>query len=595
MPFGLRQLFGHHHAAWWTLAGGLVVTAALAWELHREAVEMDRQRLAMRVAEIQAQLDARLEKSEMLLHNLRDYLRLSGESREKVFQRWCYENGLTINCPWLLGIAVATNRNKMPWRAELPKNPELWTTNDFEKLEWLARDRPLDCEITLKSELRSQNYFLPEYHLGPTFLSGIYGKGGIEAIDWLAVSVRQSSRVGMSKRRAVMLNAQSNVITGTLFHVPIHSMESEELMAIDLPQRTRSVTRWLDLETVIIAPLDFNILARSIWEGASADLGIEIFSSTNQTAESWMNKSEPFPRAADPQFKAYLTQRQTWPMYGMKFSIFFYTTPLFETQSPRRLAKVSGAAGLVLTLLASALFGVAQRAQKRQERMVEQIREARDALAVAQQERNNISRDLHDGTVQSLYAIQLGLGHAAREFKTTPAKGSRALLALRTELDAVIAEIRQFITAEIGSSESFDFRAVLESLVQRARAGTTTPIKLECEASAARRLAAEQAVQLANIVREAMSNSLRHGNPTELRIALSMGAAAVVLKIIDNGVGFDQKALPRSGLGLASMASRARDIDGQFELRSAPGEGTYIEVRLPFRAGQDDDSESPPV
>src|SRR5688500_7232940 len=100
MSFGLRELFRRRHSAWWTLAGGLVATAALTFELHREAVEMDRQRLAMRAAEIQAQLDARLEKSEMLLHNLRDYLRLSGETREKVFQRWCYENGMTINCPW---------------------------------------------------------------------------------------------------------------------------------------------------------------------------------------------------------------------------------------------------------------------------------------------------------------------------------------------------------------------------------------------------------------------------------------------------------------------------------------------------------------
>ena len=81
MAFGVHRLLRHRQAAWLTLVAGLALTTALGWQMHREAVEMDRQRLAMRVAEITSQLDARLEKSEMLLQQLRDYLMLSGESR----------------------------------------------------------------------------------------------------------------------------------------------------------------------------------------------------------------------------------------------------------------------------------------------------------------------------------------------------------------------------------------------------------------------------------------------------------------------------------------------------------------------------------
>ena len=105
MALGLHRLFRSRHAIWWTLAAGLILTGALGSELHREAVELDRKRMQMRVAEVRSQLDARLEKSEMLLHNLRDYLMLSGESRNGVFARWCYENGLSINCTWLYGVA----------------------------------------------------------------------------------------------------------------------------------------------------------------------------------------------------------------------------------------------------------------------------------------------------------------------------------------------------------------------------------------------------------------------------------------------------------------------------------------------------------
>src|SRR5262249_42955608 len=152
------------------------------------------------------------------------------------------------------------------------------------------------------------------------------------------------------------------------------------------------------------------VLAQSIWDGTPADVEVELFSSTNQTANTWLNISTGVPHAADPKCKAYLTHRQLWPMYGHRFSLFFYTTPLFEAQSPRRMARIAVVAGTTLTLLASALIGVALRARNVQELMTEQIREARDALAAAQHERNKISRDLHDGTIQSLYAIQLGLG-----------------------------------------------------------------------------------------------------------------------------------------------------------------------------------------
>lgn len=586
MPFALPQPFRRRHAAWWTLAAGLALTAALGWELHREAVEMDRQRLEMRVAEIQGQLDARLEKSEMLLHNLRDFLSLSRESSELVFQRWCYDNGLSINCPWILGIAVATNRNRISWREHLPIDLSTWTTNEWVAARALAESRPLHLEIILKSEVREQMQFLRDYELSPAFSNAGYGYRNWHGTnDWLAVSIRQSSRIGMSGRRTVMAAGNGDLITGTLFHVPIHSMGLADFMPLTESASLkfyRNVARWMELESVIIAPVDFRVLTSSIWGGTAADLGIEIFSSTNQTAGTWMNPSGSAPRADDPNFKAYLFQRLIWPMYGMKFSIFFYTTPLFEAQSPRRMAKVAMAAGVVLTLLASALAGVTQRAQNRQERMIEQLREARDALRAAQQERNSISRDLHDGTVQSLYAIQLGLDHAAREFKTAASLETGALTSLRKELDAVIAEIRQFITTETGGSSSVDFAAVLESLVQRAKSSATASIVLDCDASAARPLAAEEAVQLANIAREAMSNSLRHGQPRELRVTLSRDSDTVVLNVADDGRGFNPSIPSRAGLGLASMASRAREIGASLRLHSAPDKGTIVEVRLPI-------------
>jgi len=582
MAFGLHHLLRHPQAAWLTLLAGLAVTGALGWELHREAVKMDRQRLAMRVAEITGQLNARLEKSEMLLHQLRDYLMLSGESRNAVFARWCYENGLSINCPWLHGIAVATNRNEAQWRAQLPKPPETWTAAGWQTFLQLARRHIIDCDIALRSEVNDKKQFLPDYGLQRLFRDN----------DRLGYTLKRS-RLGMSEHRTVMRDANSNKIAGTLFFAPVYRPEVADFLAEEgLMDRPDEVSRWMHMTSLILAPVDFNALARSVWDGVPSDLGMELFSSTNQMTNTWLNISEGGPRAADPEFKAYLTHRQPWRMYGQVFSIFFYTTPLFEAQSPRRLAKIATAAGTTLTLLATALVGVALRARNRQELMTEQIREARDALAAAQRERDKISRDLHDGTIQSLYAIQLGLGHTVEKLDAEPAKAGRELSEVRRDLDAVIAEIRQFITAEAGTDKPVDFSAVLQALVQRARTGTAAQIALHCDPGASRRLTGDQAVQLANIAREALSNSLRHAKPQRVEIALFSDGETVVLEISDDGTGFDPKTPGRSGVGLTSMLSRAQEVGGTLEIRSSPGEGTCIVVRVPaFSPAHDEPQE----
>ncbi len=591
MALPIHRLIRGRHAAWLTLVCGLVLTAVLGWHLHREAVEMDRKRLIQRAAEIKTVLDARLERSEMLLQHLRDYLMLSGESRNPVFARWCYENGLTINCPWILGIAVATNRNEVDLRATQPKPPASWTAEDWQILSQLWTEHPVECHLTLRSDVTDGLQFLTDYDLRCSH-SDRDKKKPSTSRTMLAGAIL-GSRLSMSHRQTVMLDTNGSPVVGTVFYVPIYRPGLAEYLAVKVPlPHHHYCARWLHLSAVIVAPVDFTRLVSKA-EAAAADLGIELFSSTNQTAETWLDRDRPTPRADDPGFRTYLTHRQVWRMYSQDFSIFFHTTPLFEAQSPRRLAKVAMMAGTVLTLLASALVGVALRARNRQEVMTEQIREARDALAAAQQERNKISRDLHDGTIQSLYAIQLGLDHMVQEIEAEPGKARRELSAVRRELDAVIAEIRQFITAEAGADQNVAFSAVLQALVQRGRTGTTAQLVLNCDSGASERLTVDQAVHLANIAREALSNSLRHAKPQRVEIALRLKQEAVVLEISDDGAGFDPKVLGRSGVGLTSMTTRAQEMGGTLDIQSSPGKGTRVVVRVPALSPEPMGAEGP--
>ena len=138
-----------------------------------------------------------------------------------------------------------------------------------------------------------------------------------------------------------------------------------------------------------------------------------------------------------------------------------------------------------------------------------------------------------------------------------------------------------------------DLGAVLHALVQRARGGTTSRIELSCDREASARVTGDQAVQLANIAREALSNALRHGRPREVDIVLRLEGEFVVLEIADDGVGFTPEASGGSGLGLVSMRTRAAEADGTLVLDSSPGRGTRVVVKMPVGADESVEPERP--
>jgi signal transduction histidine kinase len=84
------------------------------------------------------------------------------------------------------------------------------------------------------------------------------------------------------------------------------------------------------------------------------------------------------------------------------------------------------------------------------------------------------------------------------------------------------------------------------------------------------------------IVQEALQNALKHSHATEVGVHLSGSATALMLTIVDNGVGFDVEAAWGKGLGLISMSERLEAIGGIFEINSNPGTGTRLNVKVPL-------------
>ena len=211
-------------------------------------------------------------------------------------------------------------------------------------------------------------------------------------------------------------------------------------------------------------------------------------------------------------------------------------------------------------------------------KLAEQALEHRERdLRHALQEREQVSQDLHDGILQSLYAVGLSLDAAGRLVDSSPRRAKREVTGAISQLNRTIQDVRNFITGL--SLDLLDVDRLTQAL-QMIVAPFCKPGRTRCDilvsAEAIERLARPSCVHLVNIVREAVSNSVRHGRATRIRITLRPVRDRVQLAIKDNGHGFDPEAALKRGYGLRNMRSRAAKLGGALTILSTQGSGTRI-------------------
>jgi len=205
-------------------------------------------------------------------------------------------------------------------------------------------------------------------------------------------------------------------------------------------------------------------------------------------------------------------------------------------------------------------------------------------LAVAE-ERDRIGRDLHDGIIQSLYAVGLSLELLPEIMGEAPDEASERVDAAIESINLAIREIRNFIYGL--RPEALDGTQVvagLAALAEELRHGGLVDVVAELEPSADPGLDAGAGADLLNLVREGLSNAVRHAQARLISIELAPSETGSTLVIADDGIGFDPTARVGAGHhGLANMRARAAAIGGSLEIRSAPGAGTKVVVDLPRR------------
>ena len=197
------------------------------------------------------------------------------------------------------------------------------------------------------------------------------------------------------------------------------------------------------------------------------------------------------------------------------------------------------------------------------------------------EDREELLLELHDGSIQSIYAIGLSLETCRRLLERDPARAARLLAEAEANLNLVIQDLRAFIAGDTpGVFDAREFTAEIERSIPRL--GERGPaFSVQIDPAAVGKLSGEQAAHVQRIAREAVSNIVRHANATRARVSLSMSEGNIRLDVSDDGGGFGEPARPGLGLGLHHIKARARKLGGEARVVSALREGTRIAVEFP--------------
>ena len=196
------------------------------------------------------------------------------------------------------------------------------------------------------------------------------------------------------------------------------------------------------------------------------------------------------------------------------------------------------------------------------------------------EERGRIAHDLHDGTIQSLYG--LGLEFGALSIRADfPQEARDAMSDAVTRINELIGDIRTYITMleaatpttppELSRDLAYAVRGIVPAGVDSV---------LNTTAAALQELTPRESEDLLYIAREALSNAIRHGEPTRVAIDLRQTPDATALTVQDNGIGFDPEHV-RTGLGTVTMRTRAVRLGADLSIVGIPGMGTTVRVAIP--------------
>jgi len=202
-------------------------------------------------------------------------------------------------------------------------------------------------------------------------------------------------------------------------------------------------------------------------------------------------------------------------------------------------------------------------------------------LAVAD-ERDRIGRDLHDGVIQSMYAVGLTLEDIASQAGPEPENVKPRIEEVVVDLNQAIRDIRRYIM-DLRPTELQGRRLeeALGSLVGylEDRAGVSVTVDLDIDPS---HLPERYFVNIWHILQESFSNIEKYAHAKNVSVSLAVCEGDICLTIADDGVGFDlEMAELGRGYGLPNIKDRAERLGGVLNIESSSGNGTRLDIKIP--------------
>ncbi|WP_110928806.1 sensor histidine kinase [Bacillus massiliglaciei] len=207
---------------------------------------------------------------------------------------------------------------------------------------------------------------------------------------------------------------------------------------------------------------------------------------------------------------------------------------------------------------------------------------------IISQERNRLARDLHDSVSQQLFAASM-LMSALTESKKADHREIKQLKRVeevihqtQLEMRALLLHLRPF--ALKGKSLKEGIEELLEELSQKVMMDISW--KLET-------IPLDKGLEdhLFRILQESISNTLRHAKADSLEVLLIARDGMVIMRMIDDGIGFQVEGSKAGSYGLQNMYERAVELGGTMKVISVPDQGTRLEVKIPllYQEGEKDD------
>jgi len=211
---------------------------------------------------------------------------------------------------------------------------------------------------------------------------------------------------------------------------------------------------------------------------------------------------------------------------------------------------------------------------------MEYVRAQADVRRVGlMEERERIAKELHDGIIQSLFAVGMNLQGTAL-MSASPETAARVERAVG-ELDDVIRDLRNYIFGlRPGILADRQLDQALRTLGEEVHANSGSTVVVEVDSALAARLSG-RSHEIVQLTREALSNVARHANAKNSTVRLSQTGRRAVLTIEDDGTGFDTRR-ESSGSGLRNMRQRASALGGTLRITSKDAQGTSLRITFPI-------------